>query len=214
MKGKLLIALAMILQAPAAFADQIVSAKWLPESSEIELTVRHGGGCKSHQWGLTWNGGCAETFPAQCSANLVHLRGADDFCEALVSTTSRVKWTAHPYDQYILAIKGGTNTKTLAIVAKRSAGGAKSCTMVDARGKTVRMKPGDSRPDRDGCNTCTCQESGHIACTELACAPTRGCTFAGKKYSFGQRFPDVDGCNTCTCRDDGSVACTEIACVR
>ncbi len=30
--------------------------------------------------------------------------------------------------------------------------------------------PGSSFPARDGCNTCTCQEDGTAACTELDCA--------------------------------------------
>ena len=28
---------------------------------------------------------------------------------------------------------------------------------------------GDTFPDRDGCNTCTCQEDGQVGCTEIAC---------------------------------------------
>jgi len=31
--------------------------------------------------------------------------------------------------------------------------------------------PGDSFPDVDGCNDCTCLEDGAVACTRMACLP-------------------------------------------
>ena len=30
-------------------------------------------------------------------------------------------------------------------------------------------KPGSSYPSTDGCNTCTCSDSGFTSCTEMAC---------------------------------------------
>ncbi|EYF03285.1 hypothetical protein [Chondromyces apiculatus] len=73
---------------------------------------------------------------------------------------------------------------------------------------------GDSFPSDDGCNTCTCTESG-IACTEAACAPITCDTPAGP-VPVGTSFPADDGCNTCSCAqlEDGSttVACTLMAC--
>src|SRR5438105_4521567 len=33
---------------------------------------------------------------------------------------------------------------------------------------------GDSFPDTDNCNTCTCEKSGKVACTSKACMPADG----------------------------------------
>ena len=38
----------------------------------------------------------------------------------------------------------------------------------------VRYEVGDSFPATDGCNTCSCQSDGSIACTEIACAVNNG----------------------------------------
>ncbi len=67
----------------------------------------------------------------------------------------------------------------------------------------------------DGCNTCTCGESGDFSCTLMACldsgmAPV--CTFGGQSYPASAEFPAGDGCNTCTCMPDGQVGCTTMAC--
>jgi hypothetical protein len=73
-------------------------------------------------------------------------------------------------------------------------------------------EPGQSFPDADGCNTCSCSADGTIACTAMGCV--KPCEYGGKQYAPGQTFPALDGCNTCTCATDGSgVACTEKACV-
>jgi hypothetical protein len=69
---------------------------------------------------------------------------------------------------------------------------------------------GDSFPDSDGCNTCSCEDDGEVACTLRGCADV--CEYNGQVFMIGSSFPDADGCNTCTCSDDGSVACTERAC--
>ena len=69
-------------------------------------------------------------------------------------------------------------------------------------------KAGESFPDRDGCNTCSCGEDGSVACTERACAP--GCEFNSEMHFAGERW--TVGCNTCECTADGKVACTDQAC--
>ncbi|RLB62452.1 MAG: hypothetical protein DRI90_09045 [Deltaproteobacteria bacterium] len=69
---------------------------------------------------------------------------------------------------------------------------------------------GESFQDADGCNTCTCQDGGAVACTEMACLD--GCTYDGQNYDAGDSFPASDGCNSCSCESDGSVACTTMAC--
>lgn len=70
---------------------------------------------------------------------------------------------------------------------------------------------GDSFPDQDGCNQCTC-ESGQVSCTLKDCVPDAGCDYGGEDYDVGATFPSSDGCNQCTCQRDGSVACTQKAC--
>lgn len=61
-------------------------------------------------------------------------------------------------------------------------------------------EPGQQRPAGDGCNTCTCDDSGSWGCTELACGCEEGAT-----------QPAGDGCNTCTC-SAGEWVCTDEAC--
>jgi len=117
-------------------------------------------------------------------------------------------------------------------------GGAKDgstvFTCVDANGKVYPT--GTSFPSTDGCNTCTCDGKGMVACTTKACATDAGvptgdggkptgdggtpatdasrpmtCTYAGSIYAVGTSF--FDGCNTCTCTVSGQIACTAKACV-
>jgi hypothetical protein len=59
-----------------------------------------------------------------------------------------------------------------------------------------------TRPADDGCNTCTCDATGHWQCTTLGCA---SCKQGEKKLAD-------DGCNTCTCDDKGNWACTLLGC--
>jgi len=81
---------------------------------------------------------------------------------------------------------------------------------------------GQSFPEGDGCNTCSCVANGSVACTTIACGvdggpppPTdggTGCFYDGIEYGVGAIFPAGDGCNTCECAADGAVLCTTIAC--
>lgn len=71
-------------------------------------------------------------------------------------------------------------------------------------------QPGDSFPDADGCNSCTCMANGDVACTAKACV--EGCFYQGNQYLPGESFPDSDGCNTCECMSDGQVGCTAMWC--
>ncbi|MBR57523.1 MAG: hypothetical protein CMH54_05615 [Myxococcales bacterium] len=69
---------------------------------------------------------------------------------------------------------------------------------------------GDSFPAGDDCNSCSCTDSGEVACTLMACPTT--CEYDGETYFAGDSFPATDGCNTCGCQNDGTVSCTEEAC--
>ena len=75
---------------------------------------------------------------------------------------------------------------------------------------SATYRPGESFPDDDGCNTCTCRSDGTIGCTSRACGAL-SCTFHGVTYPIGTAFPDQDGCNLCTCEVSG-VTCTQIGC--
>lgn len=76
---------------------------------------------------------------------------------------------------------------------------------------------GATFPDRDGCNTCSCDERHQVQCTLLACGvepePDSGsyCTFGGRRYAPGQQVSS-DGCNTCVCSGSGEIACTQRSC--
>lgn len=65
----------------------------------------------------------------------------------------------------------------------------------------------------DGCNTCTCTDTGESACTRKACEPCSTCDGDdGNTYCAGEAFLSGDGCNTCRCSENGAVSCTKMAC--
>jgi len=76
---------------------------------------------------------------------------------------------------------------------------------------------GDTFPDKDGCNRCSCGERGEAQCTLLACdtdpPPDSGpyCTVGGKRFAPGQQVSN-DGCNICVCSSSGDVGCTARDC--
>lgn len=96
--------------------------------------------------------------------------------------------------------------------------------------------PGKAARHTDGCNTCTCLDSGTWACTKIGCDAecdpdevilgkdgcntcscaedgTWACTLmACLDCEAGQKKLADDGCNTCVCGEDGTWACTEMAC--
>jgi len=70
---------------------------------------------------------------------------------------------------------------------------------------------GDRFPAPDGCNTCTCQADGTVACTELGCVAT--CEVDGATYPVGANVPGGgDGCNVCTCVAANTVTCMHEDC--
>ncbi|KAI9351936.1 hypothetical protein BD770DRAFT_301417, partial [Pilaira anomala] len=59
--------------------------------------------------------------------------------------------------------------------------------------------PGEPFDHEDGCNTCTCPDSGfkgEAACTRLFCVDTNQCI-------PGTTFMAEDGCNSCICPKNG-----------
>ena len=73
-------------------------------------------------------------------------------------------------------------------------------------GASVQM--GATVPKGDGCNQCTCQNSGQMVCTTrpVPC----GCTHNGNSMAIGATFQN--GCNTCVCQSSGTVSCTNNPC--
>jgi len=74
---------------------------------------------------------------------------------------------------------------------------------------------GDTFPDSDGCNHCSCSEQGGVQCTLVGCLPDPDggpyCTFKGQRFAVGQPVSN-DGCNSCVCSGSGEIACTEKYC--
>jgi hypothetical protein len=68
---------------------------------------------------------------------------------------------------------------------------------------------GQSFPDVDGCNTCSCEPEGIVGCTNRGCG--QGCLVGGVTYVVGQLFPAPDGCGKCTCTLTG-VTCDGLGC--
>ena len=98
--------------------------------------------------------------------------------------------------------------------------GAEECTSANVGSQKVCeygglvYAPGDHFPSEDRCNTCSCTETGDVACTERDCDPSGAntCDYNGSVYAAGDSFPSSDGCNTCQCASNGDVACTLRAC--
>ena len=77
----------MAFAAVTAEATMIRDARIDSTGKNLLLDVTYGGGCGEHDFSLELQG-CAESFPAQCTAKLIHR--TQDFCEALISKTVTV----------------------------------------------------------------------------------------------------------------------------
>lgn len=75
--------------------------------------------------------------------------------------------------------------------------------------------PGTKFKAADGCNECTCTETGQAACTLMACFNRKRRETPDNKQECvpGTRFQSDDGCNSCFCTKNGLAACTEMACI-
>ncbi len=132
----------------AAQAASVRSAKYDAKTEIITVEVTYAGGCKEHKFKLRMNA-CMETYPVQCSADLVDLTKGD-FCEALVSKTVTFKAGDYGlldsyYDNGSLEIIGSDRTSA-SIQLKRIGGGSMEPQLVTyscptASGKTVRFLP-------------------------------------------------------------------------
>lgn len=108
------IILSLLLSVPA-FAAQVNSAKFDRSRDKILVSVTYGGGCEKHEFSLEI-GGCRESFPVQCDAQLIEKTDRPDLCEAIITET--VEFDLRDYDlddPYYsgasLTIYGGLNHK-------------------------------------------------------------------------------------------------------
>ena len=96
--------------------------------------------------------------------------------------------------------------RTLAVLAVAMLATAAGCELGSGDKTPVcdGHEVGETWDAEDGCNTCTCSESG-MHCTLEVCRDCDG-------YAVGQSWLADDGCNTCQCTEEG-VACTLMACL-
>lgn len=112
---KILLTLAaMSLVASQSFGATVVSARLDSSNKNILIDVVYGGGCGDHDFSLRY-GPCLETFPVQCSAELVHK--TNDTCEALIQNTVMIslekEGLTDPYfEKAALTITGDKDWRT------------------------------------------------------------------------------------------------------
>src|SRR5689334_5028171 len=119
---KSFVILASFVIASNAFAAQVKSAKYSSVKGGLEIDVVYGGGCKEHKFELRV-GGCLESFPVQCGAQLVDLQH-EDFCEAFVSRTVFIsledaKLDESYYSGASITITGDNNSKAVVQLPRR-----------------------------------------------------------------------------------------------
>lgn len=79
------------------FSGNIESAQYDSANDLLEVSLSFGGGCRSHRFELLLSPACLETYPAQCHAEIAHVEGSDDPCEAMLFES--VKFPLDSYDQ-------------------------------------------------------------------------------------------------------------------
>ncbi len=93
------IALVFALSSFSTFAATVHSAKLDASKKNILVDVSYGGGCKKHTFTLKM-GACLETYPVQCSAELVEKTiGGFDACEAIVGQTVTINLAKYRLDE-------------------------------------------------------------------------------------------------------------------
>lgn len=97
-----------------SYAATIRSARLDESQKNILIKVTYGGGCGKHSFSLDLKG-CAESFPVQCQAELVHT--SDDMCESnlsqvVVINLAKYKLNTSYYRGGSLTITGDQDWKT------------------------------------------------------------------------------------------------------
>jgi hypothetical protein len=81
---KLLAVVAITVVTSTTFAAKVRSARLDQSKQNILIDVTYGGGCGEHKFTLKV-GGCLESAPVQCGAQLIE--ETDDYCEGLIGET-------------------------------------------------------------------------------------------------------------------------------
>lgn len=113
MKKNFLVSL-LSLMATQSFGATVKSAKLDASEKNILIDVTYSGGCGKHDFSLKI-GGCLESYPVRCSAQLVHK--TDDACEAMISETivislEKAGLTDSYYESASLTITGDKDWQT------------------------------------------------------------------------------------------------------
>lgn len=109
-----LITLMLLSLSISANAAEVISAKLDASKKNLLVDVRYGGGCKKHEFSLKV-GACMESYPAQCSADLVEtIEGGFDACESIrfetaVISLKKAGLTDSYYEKASLKIMGDIN---------------------------------------------------------------------------------------------------------
>lgn len=75
-----------ILASAAANAAIVNSARLSASGKSVIVNLTYGGGCREHTFKLKLNDVCLESYPAQCSADVVEtIVGGFDMCEAIIT---------------------------------------------------------------------------------------------------------------------------------
>jgi len=111
---KMFLVSVLSLMAAQSFGATVKSAKLDASKKNILIDVTYGGGCGKHEFSLEV-GGCLESYPVQCGAQLVHK--TDDICEAMISETiiislEKEKLTDSYYKGASLTITGDLDWQT------------------------------------------------------------------------------------------------------
>lgn len=90
---KTFLVLALSLISSSAFAvgkPNVNGARYNAAKQSIDVDVSYGGGCEEHAFKLEI-GMCLESFPVQCSAEVLDVSAKPDFCEAFLHQTVSFK---------------------------------------------------------------------------------------------------------------------------
>ena len=113
--------LCTLFVANIASAVEIKDARVDASAGTLEVDIAYGGGCEEHKFELKVSNICLESFPVQCSAEVVDVSAKPDMCEAYLFRT--VKFVLSDYklnDSYFekarFTIYGSDPSKSVTVI--------------------------------------------------------------------------------------------------
>lgn len=90
-----------------AEAAQILSAQLDSDQRNLLVDVVYSGGCKRHLFKLRMHDECLETYPVQCSADLIEeIEGGEDSCQSIIRHQAVFGLKRHKlHDEYFRGAK-------------------------------------------------------------------------------------------------------------